>query len=125
EMVLWAVMVLAIMGCAAVFGPFGPSGPPDPTIIQTAPRPDFFFLWIYALLSYLPPAAETPVLLIAPVVVIVGLLLLPFIAGEGEKSWRRRPIAVLSVVLVAVVLGALTHLGLHTPWSPQMDAWSS
>ena len=119
------VMVLAIIVCAAVFGPFGPSGPPDPTIIQTTPHPDFFFLWIYALLSYLPPAAETPVLLIAPVVVIAILLMLPFIAGEGEKSWRRRPVAVLSVVLVAVVLGALTHLGLHTPWSPQMDAWSS
>jgi hypothetical protein len=23
------------------FGPFGPSGQPDPTIIQTAPKPDF------------------------------------------------------------------------------------
>jgi ubiquinol-cytochrome c reductase cytochrome b subunit len=118
-------MVLAIVVCAAVLGPFGPSGPPDPTIIQTTPHPDFFFLWIYALLSYLPPAAETPVLLIAPVVVIAGLLMLPFIAGEGEKSWRRRPLAVLSVVLVAVTLGTLTHLGLHTPWSPEMDAWSS
>ena len=119
------VMVLAIIVFAAVFGPFGPSGPPDPTIIQTTPHPDFFFLWIYALLSYLPPAAETPVLLIAPVVVIAILLMLPFIAGEGEKSWRRRPLTVLSVVLVAVALGTLTHLGLHTPWSPQMDAWSS
>ena len=118
-------MVLAIIVCAAVFGPFGPTGPPDPTIIQTTPHPDFFFLWIYALLSYLPAAAETRVLLIAPVVVIALLLALPFIAGEGEKSWRRRPLAVLSVVLVAVTLGTLTHLGLHTPWSPEMDAWSS
>ncbi len=125
DIIFSGAMVLAIIVCAAVFGPFGPSGPPDPTIIQTTPHPDFFFLWIYALLSYLPPAAETPVLLIAPVVVIALLLMLPFIAGEGEKSWRRRPLAVLSVVLVAVVLGTLTHLGLHTPWSPEMDAWSS
>jgi ubiquinol-cytochrome c reductase cytochrome b subunit len=125
DIIFSGAMVLAIIVCAAVFGPFGPTGPPDPTIIQTTPHPDFFFLWIYALLSYLPPAAETPVLLIAPVVVIAVLLLLPFIAGEGEKSWRRRPLAVLSVVLVAVTLGTLTHLGLHTPWSPEMDAWSS
>jgi ubiquinol-cytochrome c reductase cytochrome b subunit len=118
-------MVLAVMVCAALLGPFGPSGPPDPTIIQTAPRPDYFFLWIYALLSYLPPSAETPVLLIAPVVVLAVLVLLPFVAGEGEKSWRRRPVAVLSVAVVAVVLGVLTHLGQHTPWSPEMDAWSS
>src|SRR5438132_1497539 len=43
---------------------------------------------------------------------------------EGEKSWKRRPIAVLTVLLAAVALGSLTHLGAHTPWSPVMDAWS-
>src|SRR5262245_3182703 len=41
-------VLLSVAACAAFFGPFGPGGPPDPTIIQTAPRPDFFFLWIYA-----------------------------------------------------------------------------
>jgi ubiquinol-cytochrome c reductase cytochrome b subunit len=52
------------------------------------------------------------------------LLLLPFLFGEGEKSWRRRPIAVLTILLVAVVLGTFTDLAGHTPWSPIMDAWS-
>jgi len=118
-------ILLAIAACALYFGPFGPGGQPDPTIIQTAPRPDYFFLWIYAVLSYLPPAAETPILLIAPVVVIAVLLALPFVAGEGEKSWRRRPIAVLTILVLAIALGTLTHLGEHTPWSPVMNAWSS
>jgi ubiquinol-cytochrome c reductase cytochrome b subunit len=63
-------------------------------------------------------------LLIGPVLGILALLLLPFIFGEGEKSWRRRPIAVLTIVLVAVSLAAFTQLGEHTPWSPVMDAWS-
>jgi len=106
-------------------GPFGPGGQPDPTIIQTAPRPDYFFLWLYALLSFLPPAAETPILLIGPAIALIVLIGLPFVSGEGEKSWKRRPIAVLAVLLIAVALGALTHLGQHTPWSPIMDAWSS
>ena len=118
-------ILLAIAACAVVYGPFGPGGQPDPTIIQTAPRPDFFFLWVYALLSYLPPSAETPILLIVPAVGIAALLALPFVAGEGEKHWKRRPIAVLSVLLIAVALGTLTQLGEHTPWSPVMDAWSS
>jgi ubiquinol-cytochrome c reductase cytochrome b subunit len=120
-----SAIALAICACAGVFGPFGPSGPPDPTIIQTAPRPDFFFLWLYALLSLLPPSAETPILLIGPAVVIAGLLALPFLAGEGEKSWRRRPIAVLTVLLGAVTLGTLTRLGDQAPWSPSMNAWSA
>ncbi|HXM59252.1 MAG TPA: cytochrome b N-terminal domain-containing protein [Terriglobales bacterium] len=120
-----AFILLSIAACAFYFGPFGPSGQPDPTIIQTSPHPDFFFLWLYAVLSFLPPSAETPVLLIGPAIAIAVLLLLPFVAGEGEKSWRRRPIAVLTILLTAVMLSSLTQLGLHTPWSPVMDAWSS
>jgi ubiquinol-cytochrome c reductase cytochrome b subunit len=124
DMFFAAFILLALAACALWFGPFGPSGQPDPTIIQTVPRPDYFFLWLYALLSLLPPALETPALLIGPVVIILGLLLLPFLSGEGEKSWKRRPIAVLTVMLVAVILGTFTHLAEYAPWSPQMNAWS-
>jgi len=124
DLVFSAVVLSAIAVCAIHFGPFGPSGQPDPTIIQTAPRPDFFFLWLYALLSFLPPSAETPILLIGPAIALVVLFALPFVAGEGEKSWKRRPIAVLSILIVALAWGTLTHLGQYTPWSPEMDAWS-
>jgi ubiquinol-cytochrome c reductase cytochrome b subunit len=120
-----AFVILAVAACALYFGPFGPTGRPDPTIIQTAPKPDYFFLWLYALLSLLPPSLETPALLIGPVLVIIGLLLLPFLSGEGEKSWRRRPIAVLTVLLIAITLGTLTHLAEFAPWSPHMNAWSA
>ncbi len=120
-----AFILLAVAACALYFGPFGPTGFPDPTILQTVPKPDYFFLWLYALLSLLPPSMETPALLIGPVVAIVALLLLPFISGEGEKSWRRRPIAVLTVLLIAITLGTFTRLAEFAPWSPHMNAWSS
>jgi len=125
DLIFSGLVLLSIAVCAIVLGPFGPSGQPDPTIIQTAPHPDYFFLWLYALLSYLPPASETPILLIAPAIGLAVLIALPFLAGEGEKSWKRRPIAVLTVLLAAVALGTLTHLGGYTPWSPVMDAWSA
>jgi ubiquinol-cytochrome c reductase cytochrome b subunit len=124
DLIFAGFILLAVALCAVVFGPFGPTGQPDPTIIQTVPRPDYFFLWLYAVLSLLPPQLETPFLLICPVIGIVALLLLPFLSGEGEKSWRRRPIAVLTVLLAAVALGTFTHLAGYTPWSPKMSAWS-
>jgi ubiquinol-cytochrome c reductase cytochrome b subunit len=120
-----AAIILAVVACAFFFGPFGPSGQPDPTIIQTAPKPDFAFLWIYAVLAFLPPSLETPFLLIVPVVIISALLLLPLFAGEGEKHWSRRPVAMLMVALIAVTLGVFTQFGTYTPWSPIMDAWTS
>jgi len=117
-------IILAVAACALYFGPFGPTGQPDPTIIQTAPKPDYFFLWLYALLSLLPPSMETPFLLIVPPVAIMALILLPFLSGEGEKSWKRRPIAVISVLLIAITLGTFTRMAQFAPWSPQMNAWS-
>jgi len=125
DAVFAAALLLAVMACAFFFGPIGPGGVPDPTIIQTAPRPDFAFLWIYALLAFLPTSLETPVLMVAPILIIAALLLLPLFAGEGERHWSRRPVAVLLVSLIAVTFGIFTHLGTYTPWSPVMDAWTS
>jgi ubiquinol-cytochrome c reductase cytochrome b subunit len=125
DLVFSAAVLAAVAVCAFLFGPYGPTGQPDPSIIQTVPKPDFFFLWLYAILSYLPPEMETPFILIAPLLGIAALLAIPFYAAEGEKSWHRRPVAVLLVSTIAVCFGVLTHLGTTTPWSPHMSAWSS
>jgi ubiquinol-cytochrome c reductase cytochrome b subunit len=125
DAVFAAAIILAVMACAFFFGPFGPSGPPDPTIIQTAPKPDFAFLWIYAVLAFLPPSIETPVMLVAPVLGIAAMLMLPLLASQGERHWSRRPVAVLMISVIAVTLGVFTRLGTYTPWSPVMNAWTS
>jgi ubiquinol-cytochrome c reductase cytochrome b subunit len=125
DLVFSAAIILAVLVCASIFGPFGPTGVPDPTIIATIPKPDFFFLWLYALLALLPPSWETPFLLIVPPLAILGLIMLPLVAGTGEKSWRRRPVAVLTLMVVAVGWGTLTHLAEYSPWSPKMTAWSA
>ena len=125
DLVFSGLVMLGILACAAYFGPKGPEGMPDPTQIDTVPRPDFFFLWLFAALALLPDYLETFLLLTMPVVGIALLFALPFISGTGEKSARRRPVAVFSVLLVFLVLGTLTYLGTYSPWSPHMEAWSS
>ncbi len=119
-----AAILFAVAFCAAVFGPYGPGGTPDPTIIQTVPKPDFFFLWIYTVLSFLPPSMETPFILLVPPIAIAFLVGLPLVAGVGEKSWWRRPVGVFAVMFIAVCWAVFTHLATYTPWSPKMDAWS-
>jgi ubiquinol-cytochrome c reductase cytochrome b subunit len=125
DLVFSGLIILALVACAAFFGPFGPKGQPDPTVVQAVPRPDYFFLWMYAALALLPPQMETILLLVGPAIAIGFLILLPLLSGTGEKSWRRRPMAVLSVLLIIVSLAAFTQLATYSPWSPQMDAWSS
>lgn len=120
-----AAIILAIMACAFFFGPIGPGGPPDPTIIQTLPKPDVPFLWIFALFALLPPKLETAIILIAPIAAILAMLGLPLYAGEGERHWSRRPVAVLMLMVIAVSLSIFTRLGQTQPWSPVMNAWSA
>src|SRR3989475_1061771 len=124
DLIFSALLMGGILACSAGFCPSGPSGPPDPTQINTAPRPDFYFLSLFALFALLPAYLETFLLLVAPVIAIAFLFGLPFLSGTGEKSPRRRPVAVLSVMLILLVIGLLAYLGTYSPWSPQMDAWS-
>jgi ubiquinol-cytochrome c reductase cytochrome b subunit len=125
DLIFSALVILGILGCAAYFGPKGPTGVPDPTHIDTVPRPDFFFLWVFSALALLPDYMETFLLLTAPVVIIAVLFALPFISGTGEKSTQRRPCSVLIVIVVFLSLGTLIYLGTYSPWSPVMNAWSA
>ena len=124
DLIFSGFLIVAIVTCALVFGPQGPSGPPNPTLIHTAPAPDFYFLPIYAILALLPAYMETFLLLVAPVLGIAALILLPFYSGTGEKHFRRRPMAVVIVLLAFLTVGVLAYLGTFAPWSPHMDAWS-
>jgi ubiquinol-cytochrome c reductase cytochrome b subunit len=119
-----AVAVIVVVVIAAILGPKGPTGPPDPTLPGANPRPEWPFLWLFALLALSPPSIETFVMLVFPVVLIVALFLVPFVSNRGERAPSRRPVAVLSVIVIYTVLGILTYEGQTAPWSPDMTAWS-
>jgi ubiquinol-cytochrome c reductase cytochrome b subunit len=124
DLIFAAIVIIGILACAFFFGPKGPGGPPNPTLVDTNPRPDFYFLAIFAALALLPDWMEVVVLFAAPALMIGFLLLLPFIAPTGEKSPHRRPVAVLSVIFILLVVGVLAYMGVTSPWSPKMGAWS-
>ena len=117
DLIFSGLMIVAILACAFFLGPKGPGGPPNPTLVDTNPRPDFYFLSIFAALALLPDWMEVMILFIAPALGIGFLIALPFISGTGEKSARRRPIAVLSVVFIMLVITTLTYMGETSPWA--------
>src|SRR5262245_10236169 len=119
-----ALAVIVVVVLAAVLGPKGPTGPPDPTLAGANPRPEWPFLWLFALLSLSPPEAETFIILVFPLILIAALFLVPFVSNRGERAPSRRPVAVLGVIVVYTTLGTLTYQGATSSWSPQMTAWS-
>ena len=109
------VLILAL-----VLGPPELGNKADPTVIQADPRPDWYFLWYFALLALIPPNIENQFIIGFPLVLGLLFILLPFVAPSGERSARRRPWAVGIVVLFGISVTALVNLGSSAPWSPDL-----
>ena len=73
DMVFIGVIMIALVACAAIFGPSGPNGIPDPAIINANPRADVWFMSLFASLALLPAPIETFLTLVAPAVGLVML----------------------------------------------------
>ncbi len=109
------VVVLAL---AIAVGPAALAAKADPTNINADPRPDWYFLWYFALLALMPPSIENIFIIGFPLLVVVVLLGLPFWASAGERSPLRRPWAVGVVGFSALSIGTLVWYGSLSPWSP-------
>jgi len=96
----------------------------DPTLPGANPRPEWPFLWLFALLSLSPAGAETFIILVFPVILIGILFLVPFLSNRGERAPSRRPVAVLAVVVIYTVLGVLTYQEATLVLVAEMTAWS-
>jgi ubiquinol-cytochrome c reductase cytochrome b subunit len=107
---------------AIVLGPPELGNKADPTVVQAYPRPDWYFLWYFALLALIPSNIEDWFIIGFPLGVGLLFVLLPFIAPTGERSPRRRPWAVGIVAVFGVSVAALVSLGSAAPWSPDLAA---
>src|SRR5215212_69459 len=111
------VLLLAIVLGAPELGPQA-----DPTNLDAHPRPDWYFLWLFALLSYAPPALESLVIIGLPLLLGILLVIVPLVAPAGERSFRRRPWAVATVAFLGLSVGTLIYQGYRSPWSPVLNA---
>ena len=125
---VWKDVVIAIgvvgliLVLAIVVGPSTLDKPPDPTVIEAYPRPDWYFLSYFAILALIPPAVENYVIIGAPLLAGFAMLVLPFIANEGERAPSRRPWAIATVGFILTAMVVLTLAGARAPWSPLLGA---
>lgn len=120
--VVFAVGVGAIVLAAAIWlGPpdLGPVA--DPTNLKADPRPDWYFIWYFAILALTPAGLENYVIIGFPLLLGLTMISLPFLAPYGERSPSRRPWAVGIVVFAVVGIAALIQLGYAAPWSPKFE----
>ncbi|HEX6511837.1 MAG TPA: cytochrome b N-terminal domain-containing protein, partial [Chloroflexota bacterium] len=116
------VVVAAIMFLAAIVGAPELGNPADPTLVNANPRPDWYFLWYFAVLALIPPQLEDWVILSVPVLIGVLVIMVPFVSNRGERHPSRRPLAVFLVGGLLVSLVVLTIQGRQARWSPDIEA---
>jgi ubiquinol-cytochrome c reductase cytochrome b subunit len=117
-----SLAITAVIVLAWYFGPPALDKPADPTLVEAHPAPDWYLLWYFAVLALLPPRAEDAVMILAPLLGGLALLSVPFISNHGERSWRRRPGAVVLVIFIATCIGVLWRAGVREEWTPNFDA---
>ena len=122
DVVFGVATIAGIAVLALVFGPPELGKPPDPSIIAADPRPDWYLLWYFAVLALLPHGMENYFMVFGPLLAGVVLILLPFLFNRGERSPRRRPWAVASVVMIVTMIGTLWVAGVKSDWSPNFNA---
>lgn len=121
DVVFGAAMVAAIVLLAVIVGPPVLGKPPDPSILEAYPRPDWYFLWYFALLAMAPQNLETAIIVLGPLVFGAVLLLLPLF-NKGTRSVRDRPLAGLLVVFIWTVIVVFWMAGVRADWSPDFAA---
>lgn len=122
DIIFGLIVVLVLVGFAIFIGPAELGLPPDPTIIHASPRPDWYFLWYFALLTLIPRWLEDWVIVLGPLLFGLFLILLPFVAPKGERSPVRRPWSIVVVLFAVVLVAYYSHQGHLAPWAPRLDA---
>lgn len=122
DVVFGFLVIATVVGLAIAVGPPEIGNAPDPTIVQASPRPEWYFLWYYAVLSLIPKWSEDWVIILGPGLFVVTLILLPLVAGKGERSPLRRPWSFVIVAFVAFMIAYYGVVGHVAPWSPRMEA---
>lgn len=82
----------------------------DPVATPEGSRPEWYFLFLYAYLHYVPPIVGA----ITPVVVVIGLALLPFLDSNPHRRPSDRLVAIMGSLVVLVVTIGLTIVGLRS-----------
>jgi quinol-cytochrome oxidoreductase complex cytochrome b subunit len=99
-----AIMIIGVIG---LFNPVGLGPPADPMDTPADTKPEWYFLFLYQLLKFIPKGIGAS----APVVALLLLAVWPFIDSKPDKTLRARRIRwiVSAVVLLAII--ALTIWG--------------
>ena len=106
-----AIVLLTTIVMAVFLGAeLGPKA--DPTTTTYAPRPEWYFFFLFELLRVVKPPALTFMATIGiPTIWLMLLLFLPFYDRSAERHPLRRPVAMIGAAATVFMMAYLTIIG--------------
>lgn len=99
DIVVSVAVVTLILLLAATFGaPL--EAPADPTDTSYVPKPEWYFLPLYQLLTLVPGSLESLIAVGVPTALLLALIGLPFFDRRSVRHLMRRPVALASLTLI-------------------------
>lgn len=101
-------LVFALLTALCIFLPAELDIKANPMATPSGSKPEWYFLFLYAYLHFVPPIVGT----FTPMVGMALLALLPFLDRNPERRPSKRPVAIISSIVLLIVIVALSILGL-------------
>ena len=95
-------LFLLLVGLATFVG-VAPDAPADPSDSTYIPRPEWYFLFLFEFLKFIPGQLEWVGTSVLPAIGILILFLVPFLDRGPQRTWRKRRLQI--AIMVVVVLG--------------------
>ena len=111
EATMTLVMIFLLI-LAARFFPAALGAEADPTDTSVVPRPEWYFLFYFQLLTYFPGWLERVATVLIPLLFFGSLLLLPFLDTGSERRPWKKPITTGAFVFYTLAVLGLTTLAL-------------
>jgi mono/diheme cytochrome c family protein len=107
DAVVSLLIFIALVALAYFVGaPLEPRANPADT--NYAPRPEWYFLFLFQLLKYFPGSLEVIGVFIIPSVAVILLIALPLIDRSAKRHYLRRPVILGATILSAIGVLILT-----------------
>jgi ubiquinol-cytochrome c reductase cytochrome b subunit len=98
----------------------------DPNDSTYIPRPEWYFLFLFEFLKFIPGSVEWLGTTIIPLIGIVILFLLPFIDKNPSRYWKKRKAAITIMSLIVLgIVGLTIRAVVTTPAQPELALASS
>jgi len=101
------LLLAAVVGIVGLFLPVGTGEPADPMNTPVHVKPEWYFLFLYQLLKFIPKTTGA----VLPVIAVIVLILWPFLDRRADPSQKARLYRGIAVAVILIAILALTIWG--------------